>query len=1095
MTARLEEEGMTTRRGLGSIHDILSRLAQTDDANTSMQALRQMLLDMSAEMPPAHYIRLYRLGHESALLRAATDNELPSGSFQVRLKSNALFTQVLETLQPANDPSQKIWVAPLYTNDAAFGLFEIRFEQSVTIDDTLNEWLHDIARTLATALHARTADTLLRGHARASAALSGCTNFREMAEVIAETMLSDGMMVSINLFEHDDEAGSLSVRTVATSNRYESFETNDVITFSNGDRSEFIRTTIEQAKPVALYSIADNDVLHPSTREWLRSQGVKGMHSFPMRQQERVVGYLAVTKLIGPLYLDPQEVLAYQSLADQISILTRAQHLADETKSSRNLNQRRTQAFNELSAGQDYVEMAEIIARHMLQEPGRYLAITLVRYNTDDVIEGLSVLTTANRYQAYRWDEDITFAWQGIGEGLRETMLNGQQAFSNNLFTDDARDFLGEAVHDWFTHDLQIEAFANFPIMVAGRPIAFLTMMSRTATHFTPDEIDAFHNLADQMAALIHAHNLLQEAENARQIANSLVEASRLIATSQDNRTMLTALLDVLPQNVSVLGISLFDRAIVPGDIPIRMDTEMVSMVEDVAETKITDIVPQDEPRLPMILEQFHAGEMFIARLTDDYRPVMTANALRSFREQGIQEVASIGLRSGERLYGVMFFGAQEAILVGAQHTDNLRTVANQIAITLDNRALFEQAQHAATELSERVALLQTLQEMAMTINTSQDRQLLLNQATQGLVNLLKIDHCSIIMLNPDGVTGTVVAEYPAEYNTVGVVLDVEKNNPIYQNARKLDPSPVVINDVKTDPIIDDEDRKIIQSFGIQSMMVLPLIAQQKFIGSIGLDVMRDSIEFTPEMIRIAEAIRTEISVGLNKINLLDNAQRYAEQMQQITAFSQSVQATLDIESILRLVLEKSSQMLPHDRMSITLFNESTGKLHVVARYMEGEMFIDLDTEDVGRTEGTVLGHAWETRQFIYIPDQTIDPNFPEPGTTYRALMVMPIQTGNRSYGTVNIGAKQANAYSETDMAVFVQMVNQFAVALENAQTYAQSMQIARNKALVNEITSQLQTQRDIDTMLNITAKEVGKALGAKRARIRLGTYHDENGA
>jgi GAF domain-containing protein len=66
-------------------------------------------------------------------------------------------------------------------------------------------------------------------------------------------------------------------------------------------------------------------------------------------------------------------------------------------------------------------------------------------------------------------------------------------------------------------------------------------------------------------------------------------------------------------------------------------------------------------------------------------------------------------------------------------------------------------------------------------------------------------------------------------------------------------------------------------------------------------------------------------------------------------------------------------------------------------------------------------------------------------------------------------------------------MSNQLAVAIANAETYSQSQKLARNKVLANEIIAQLQRQTDVNSILSVTAQELGKALGAKHARIRLG--------
>jgi GAF domain-containing protein len=85
------------------------------------------------------------------------------------------------------------------------------------------------------------------------------------------------------------------------------------------------------------------------------------------------------------------------------------------------------------------------------------------------------------------------------------------------------------------------------------------------------------------------------------------------------------------------------------------------------------------------------------------------------------------------------------------------------------------------------------------------------------------------------------------------------------------------------------------------------------------------------------------------------------------------------------------------------------------------------------------------------------------------------------------IGSLQDSAFSATDVAAFRQMTNQLAVAYANAETYSQSQRLARNKVQANEIIAHMQQQADVNAILHVTAQELGKALGAKRARIRLG--------
>ena len=77
------------------------------------------------------------------------------------------------------------------------------------------------------------------------------------------------------------------------------------------------------------------------------------------------------------------------------------------------------------------------------------------------------------------------------------------------------------------------------------------------------------------------------------------------------------------------------------------------------------------------------------------------------------------------------------------------------------------------------------------------------------------------------------------------------------------------------------------------------------------------------------------------------------------------------------------------------------------------------------------------------------------------------------------------------DRSVLSQLANQLASILEKTTADIQNQRQAQNKILANEIALQLQQQMNMDSLLNTTVTELGKALGAKRARIRLGIGQD----
>jgi len=88
--------------------------------------------------------------------------------------------------------------------------------------------------------------------------------------------------------------------------------------------------------------------------------------------------------------------------------------------------------------------------------------------------------------------------------------------------------------------------------------------------------------------------------------------------------------------------------------------------------------------------------------------------------------------------------------------------------------------------------------------------------------------------------------------------------------------------------------------------------------------------------------------------------------------------------------------------------------------------------------------------------------------------------------GTVSAGSLRPYTYDDEDIAIFRQMLNQFVVAIENSIAFAQSQRAAQNEALINDISVQFQTTNDIEGMMTAAISELGKALRARKARVRL---------
>lgn len=214
---------------------------------------------------------------------------------------------------------------------------------------------------------------------------------------------------------------------------------------------------------------------------------------------------------------------------------------------------------------------------------------------------------------------------------------------------------------------------------------------------------------------------------------------------------------------------------------------------------------------------------------------------------------------------------------------------------------------------------------------------------------------------------------------------------------------------------------------------------------------------------------------------LIRETRQRAEQLQEIAALGQVLQPTMDRKAILSVVVQECQRLFNADDLMVALPNPNTGELYAVVSHEKGEFRIQPDNRQPIPMTTDVLS-AWHDWEEVYISDaRTVETPFPMP-INIRCMVTIPMLARGQVVGVTRLGSIRPNAYSQTDRAVLQQMLNQVASVLESQDALVQSRRVAQSKSVVNDISSQLQRQLDISAMLDVTAQQLGQALGARRA-------------
>jgi GAF domain-containing protein len=380
---------------------------------------------------------------------------------------------------------------------------------------------------------------------------------------------------------------------------------------------------------------------------------------------------------------------------------------------------------------------------------------------------------------------------------------------------------------------------------------------------------------------------------------------------------------------------------------------------------------------------------------------------------------------------------------------------------------------------------LQQLNQLQLEMMSLRNEAELLKAGVRGLVGLLGIDHATVLLNEPEGVYGRVVSEFP-EHGVVGQRIELA-SNPLIAQIMQSPEHIGHITDAQNDPRLPQPFREILATLGTQAMLVLPLMVNGELIGTVGLDIYRKDQAFTDEMIVLAQAIITQMSVSVQNIRLLQQSEERVGQLQNVAALAQALHASLQLDAILNAMLTETPKLFPVDHMIIALYDPVVEQLKAVGQYEVKRITIDLTHAPFVPIDTTLIGDVWRDGTPLRI-DNTAQAGvrLRLQDARVRSVMVAPISLRDRLVGVTYIASLRSHAYTPADAALLEQVNGQLASAIENSEALAESQRAARSQAIVNTITAHLQQSSDLEEMITAAAQELGRALGARRARVVL---------
>jgi two-component system NtrC family sensor kinase len=285
-----------------------------------------------------------------------------------------------------------------------------------------------------------------------------------------------------------------------------------------------------------------------------------------------------------------------------------------------------------------------------------------------------------------------------------------------------------------------------------------------------------------------------------------------------------------------------------------------------------------------------------------------------------------------------------------------------------------------------------------------------------------------------------------------------------------------------------------IKAHGLQALLSVPLRQRDEPNGVLIL-ASRIYEKFDPTEVTLISTAAEQISVAITNARLFEDARHHAEELTLLNEIGHMLTATLDLDKVLRVIMEATVSILRGEAGSVLLLDDATGELVFAAAVGAGADKV----RGVRLPAGAgIAGRVLREGQSLLVNDTQHDQQFYRDvdratGLTTRTLMAAPLRARDRLIGVMEVINKRGSHFAPADLRLLDLLTPSAASAIENARLYARETQLSdqvrrhnRELRTLHAISAALIESLEIQTVLDVALAVLQAEFEYDRGHIEL---------
>jgi GAF domain-containing protein len=400
-----------------------------------------------------------------------------------------------------------------------------------------------------------------------------------------------------------------------------------------------------------------------------------------------------------------------------------------------------------------------------------------------------------------------------------------------------------------------------------------------------------------------------------------------------------------------------------------------------------------------------------------------------------------------------------------------MTTLTGQVAGAIYNLRLLSETRNRALQL-------QTASEIARDISGSLDIGELLAEAVNLIRDRFDFYHAAIFLLDPAGEFALIreaTGEAGVQMKRAGHKLRVGSKSIVGYVTGSGE--PLVVNDTSRDatyyanPLLPET----------RSETAIPLRVGQRILGAIDVQSTQP-FAFNEDSINVLRILADQLAVAVINSELFAETQEHLSRHRLLHHVTTAAASGTNLDEALVGAAQGLQVTLGGDHVAILLADKEQQILMVRATAGYSEEVKQLV---IPYGKG-ITGWVAVNQQPQRIDDVTQDPRYIQAGSNVKSELVIPLTYRGDLLGVLNVESDQVAAYTENDEEMLGTLGGSLAAIIANARLVEQVRRQVERERMLYEITSKIRRSTDMQTIMNTTATELTKALGAKRAKITI---------